>query len=84
MFSVTTRYKDRIKELNEALEIARQQLAAIELLQRDRACLISITREDRINRFTFVRNGQLTTIETYSMMDDNVTGWKRDLLEPIA
>jgi len=67
--------------LRAALDTANEHLNGIELRFADRATLVSITREGRLNRFTFVRNGQLTIVETYSTMEDDLPGWKRALLE---
>lgn len=66
---------------NTALALATEQLEGLELRLADRAALISIERNGRINRFLFVRNGQLLTIETMGTWDDDVEGWKKQLLE---
>lgn len=64
-----------------ALTEANEQLKGLQLTLADRAALISITRNGRMNRFMFVRNGQLLTIETMGTWDDDVDGWKKQLLE---
>jgi hypothetical protein len=66
-----------------ALETAQQHLAGIELRFAERAALVSIARQGRINKFMFLRNGQLTTVECMGTWDDDVDGWKKALLEPL-
>lgn len=81
-------WKDRTTVAEAELAVAKAAIAAaeehlqgIELRFASRAALVSITRSGRLNRFLFVRNGQMTTVETYSTMEDDLPGWKRDLLE---
>lgn len=64
-----------------ALAVAEEHLQGIELRFASRAALVSITRSGRLNRFLFVRNGNMITVETYSTMEDDLPGWKRELLE---
>lgn len=71
----------KISVLNASLNVAREHLNGIELRFAERAALVSIVQTGRINRFTFLRNGQIHVVETYSTMEDDVPGWKRDLLE---
>lgn len=63
------------------LEAAQQHLDGIELRMADRAVLISITKNGRMNKFTFVRNGQMTVIETYGSWDDDPDEWREKLLK---
>ena len=70
----------KISVLNAALDVAREQLNGIELRFAERAALVSIVQTGRINRFTFLRNGQVHVVETYSTMEDDVPGWKSALL----
>lgn len=89
MFSRSLSWKERaliaeaeLATTQAALATAEQHLAGIELRFAERAALVSITRQGRINKFMFLRNGQLTTIETMGTWDDDVEGWKKALLEP--
>jgi hypothetical protein len=70
----------RLAEAEAALAQASNTIKMVEAINADRACLISITRDNRRIKFTFVRNGQLTTIETMGTWDDDVDGWQRELL----
>ena len=67
--------------LRAALEQADQRLKGIELLMADRAALVSIRRDGRMNKFTFVRNGELTVIETFGSWDDDPDRWRKILLD---
>jgi hypothetical protein len=42
--------------------------------------LVGITRNSRVNRWTFIREGDVFTIETIGSWDDNVESWQKDLL----
>jgi hypothetical protein len=63
-----------------AIEVG-QELAGIQLRMADQAVLISIVRV-KANRYrlNFVRNGVLTTIETYVTMDFDIEATERALL----
>lgn len=54
-------------------------LAELEEL-RKRPYLISVERENHINKFTFFRNGKLYVIETQALISDNMPEWKKELL----
>lgn len=47
----------------------------------DRAYLVSMERAGRVNKFTFVRNGQQYTIETMGLLSDDIREWQAALLE---
>ena len=64
------------KLLQERLETL---LAAAQKIQQS-AILTEITREGKLNKFIFVRNGQLYVIETYGTLDDDISGWRKALL----
>lgn len=73
----------RIKALTEALEAEKKANIALnthnKALQaafKKSACLIGIERGGNTNKFTFVRNEEFFTIETYSTMSDDVDEWK--------
>jgi len=66
----------RIKELEAALAEA---IHANEVLSR-RAILIGIERNQRVNKFTFVRSGELYVVETMGLISDNLPEWKGKLL----
>ena len=72
-----------IVQAQAALDDATTRLDAIAMMQRERAVLISIAQDGRVLRFTFTRNGALVVCETYGTLDQDVPGWKRDLLEPL-
>ena len=88
MFKNARYWEARAKEAEAELELckaaiatAREELAGIQARFASRAALVSITRQGRLNHFLFIRNGQLIRVDTYSTMEDNLPGWKRDLLE---
>ena len=60
----------------------RETVRGLELLQAERATLISITRNGRINRWLFARGNELIAIETIGSWDDDIEKWKTDLLTP--
>ncbi|QWY83200.1 hypothetical protein [Rhizobium phage RHph_X2_24] len=62
------------------LELRGKLLAAEKLLD-DCTKLIAIERDGRVNKFTFIRNGQQLTIETMGLLSDDVNRWKKELLE---
>jgi len=66
------------------LDEAAEQIAAIQQRFAQQALLISITRDGRLNRFNFTRNGQLIIIETMGIWDDDIDQWKRDLIAPLT
>lgn len=70
-----------LTQCQAGLAIAQEHLAGIELRMNDRAALVSIVRQGRVNRFLFVRNGNTIMVETYSALEDDLPGWKRELLE---
>lgn len=65
----------------QRLSDAREQLDGIELRLRERAALISITREGRKLHFTFVRNGSPYRVTCMGTWSDDVDGWKKELLQ---
>lgn len=69
------------EKLRQALTAATEHLDSIELQMQQRAVLASINTTGRTTKFLFTRNGQTHIIETYSTMNDDVTGWRRDLLQ---
>jgi hypothetical protein len=56
----------------EAVRIANEQLAGVQLRMEQRAALVSIVRDKRKARMIFVRNGVLTEVTAYVSMD---TDW---------
>ncbi len=74
MFKIV-RKKD-YEQLEQSVEILEKE---VEVLQK-RPFLISIERNKRVNRFTFVRDGNLVTIETMGLISDNIKDWKDKLL----
>lgn len=71
-----------LAKVSQALDEASEHLAGVQHRFEEQAILISIVRDGRINRFNFTRNRQLYSIETMGIWDDDVEGWKRDLLTP--
>ena len=47
---------------------------------QSRAYLIGIDRTERVNVFTFARNGEIFRIETMGLISDDIDQWTRDLL----
>lgn len=75
--------RKRISELEAAfteMEAAHNALLAEVEHVRKRAFLVDIIRDGRTNKFVFVRNGSIITIEAMGMLSDDVAGWKRDLI----
>lgn len=81
MFS--RRWRERAETAERQLAELRESLAGIELRIQERAALIAIVRDGRINRFTFVRGETITQIETMGMLGDDFNEWKHRLLDPI-
>lgn len=63
-----------------ALEDAHNKLIEDANQLRQRAFIIGIERSGRVNKFTFVRGGQIHVIETMGMLSDDIAGWQRKLL----
>lgn len=75
-------WRRRAERAEAALSDMRDTIDGLELLQGERATLISITRNGRMNRWLFTRGDSLVSIETVGSWDDDIDAWKRDLLEP--
>lgn len=75
-------WRRRAERAEAALAEISESIAGLELLQGERANLISITRNGRMNRWLFSRGTDLISIETVGSWDDDVDAWKHDLLEP--
>lgn len=72
-----TRKKDqRIAELETDLAACYGALSAF----AEMAALSNIERKGRVTTFTFMRRGSYYKIETMGLMSDDVSQWKRDLL----
>lgn len=67
------------RRLAEAEKQLTQATAAAQEMAKH-AYLVDIKREGRSLKFIFIRNGEMYTIETMSLMSDNTTVWKRNLL----
>lgn len=86
--SLTAGYWKRRYERAEAARLkavaaasqALQTICEVEQRLDDRATLINIDRNGRKIRFTFVRNKQLTVIETFGTWGDNIDEWRKALL----
>lgn len=66
----------RIEQLESALE---DMIKANESLSK-RSFIVSIDRQNRVNKFTFVRNGEMYVVETMGLISDNLPEWKAKLL----
>ena len=75
-------WRRRAEAAEASLADMRETLDGLELLLAERATLISITRNGRMNRWLFTRGPDLVSIETVGSWDDDIETWKRDLLEP--
>lgn len=76
VFAALELAKANCEQLEAALE---QAIAANEALQK-RAFIIGIDRQQRMNKFTFMRNGELHQIETMGLISDDIRDWKEKLL----
>lgn len=65
-----------IEELRERLEAA---IKANEEIQKH-SYLVDIDRKGRVNRFIFMRRGEIHAIETMGLISDDLPNWKRKLL----
>ncbi|RUW55644.1 hypothetical protein EOA32_01085 [Mesorhizobium sp. M1A.F.Ca.ET.072.01.1.1] len=70
-----------IQAAYSALEAAHKELTARAEAMNKHAYLIGIDRDGKLNKFTFVRDGKFTVIETYGTLEDDPAAWKRELLE---
>lgn len=73
------KYDQMIETTNRmmtAMESAQKELKAAQ----DHAFLIDINRDGRALKFLFSRNGEIYTIETMSLLSDNMNEWKEKLL----
>lgn len=66
----------KIKELEKQRD---ELLARCESLTK-KSFLISIERNQRVNTFGFLRDGQIIKIETMGLISDNLGEWKDKLL----
>lgn len=73
----------KIRQLEAQLATAQRELQAVQLLQSERAVLVSIARSGKELRLMFVRNGKVTMLETYATIDLDVPQLKAELLEPL-
>lgn len=78
--STLIRLAELEKAHHEAIDNLTRVVSESEKLQK-RAFLIDIQRDGKLNRFFFMRNGSVHVIETYGTLADNVTQWKKDLIE---
>ena len=79
MSSIGKAFVALLKSRQSALDEAKATIEALENHIKHRAELVNIETRGRVNRFTFLRNGEAVVIETYSTMSDDVPGWKRRL-----
>lgn len=54
----------------------KRDLVAAQLAYVQACKLVAITRNGRMNVFTFERNGEHFEIETMGMLSDDIAGWK--------
>lgn len=73
----------KLKDANASLEVAAEYIEEM-IKQRDnRAGLVSIERIGRLNRFGFVRHKKMIYVETYGTINDDVQGWKKELIDDV-
>lgn len=75
---------EQLRQLKAAfatLEIKYNDLLDTIARMEQRPFLIGIERTGKMNKFTFVRNGSVFVIETYGTLSDDVSAWKKELLE---
>lgn len=65
-----------VAELNRNLEQTQREFDHFKM----KPFLTSIEREGRLNKFTFMRNGERHMIETMGLLSDDLPDWKGKLL----
>lgn len=73
-------WKRRALEAEAALAQAHEAFDSLQKLVDSRAALVSITRKGRTARLLFIRNNELTAIETYVTMETDWNEIERKLL----
>ena len=73
---------EQVEALTKAQDALKDGLAGMELRFKERAALVSITRNGRMIRFLFVRNDELIPIETFGTWDSDIAAWIDQLLTP--
>lgn len=84
IFQTKQQLRARIQLLERTIKMqsdALQEMLDASTKLQQRAYLSDIRTEGRRNIFTFVRNGKIFQLETFSTLADNVPGWRKDLLE---
>ena len=69
------------KPSRSELERENAELRAVLEKFKRKAFLITIDRVGRVNKFTFMRGAQITTVETMGMLSDDVKQWGKDLID---
>lgn len=72
------------RRMLERVKIAEDNAEAMRAILRtttQQARLLAIEQTGRLIKFTFIRDNIIHTIETYSTMSDDISAWKRELLE---
>ena len=70
-------YKQRAEDAEA--ELVQAQAAVLALTTAP--VLAQITKHGRTNVFTFMRKGQVITVETYATMNDDHARWQRELFD---
>lgn len=73
-------WRKRAETAEAALATATEAFESLQALVDNRAALVSITRKGRTARLLFIRNNDLTAIETYVTMDTDWNEIERKLL----
>lgn len=70
-----------LRQANQMLQKTLEDLIKASENISKRAHLIGISRNGRVNTFTFARAGTVYSIETMGLISDNLAQWKKDLIE---
>ena len=70
----------RRSKLKEAIQACEKLVEECNKLKQ-MSYLVGIDQHGRKNTFYFSRNGEIITLETFSVMGDDVEKWRKDLLK---
>lgn len=80
LFKMTGYWRKRAEAAEANLAQATEAFDSLQKLVDNRAALVSITRKGRTARLLFIRNNDLTAIETYVTMETDWNEIERRLL----
>ena len=68
-----------IEQLRGDIKKRDTYIAELETALANRNTCVGIHRDGRMNKFTFIADGQLVEIETMGLLSDNVRAWRDQL-----